>query len=119
MFKAEAIWLRRKLEELPAEDLSPLVNLGSSTGAFRTKLQFWTEEELFAPLRARGVRLVHVDQREEDDGIDIHAACGQVRAQQVVSLIPVRHRYPFSKYSSPFLPHAGKGDHASRSFQWA
>jgi SAM-dependent methyltransferase len=73
MFKAEAIWLRRKLDEIPAEALSPLVNLGSSTGAFRANLQFWTEEQLFAPLRARGVRLVHVDRREEDDGIDIRA----------------------------------------------
>jgi SAM-dependent methyltransferase len=73
MFKAEAKWLRQKLDKLPVEHLSPLVNLGSSTGAFRTKEQFWTEEELFAPLRARGVQLVHVDRREEDDGIDIRA----------------------------------------------
>lgn len=73
MFKAEAIWLSQKLGSLPVDELSPMVNIGSSTGAMRTREQFWTDQELFAPLRARGVRLVHVDRREENDGIDIHA----------------------------------------------
>lgn len=73
MFKAEAIWLCRAVTALPVEELSPIANIGSSTGAFRTQAQPWTERELFAPLRSRGINVIHIDRRQEDDGIDIHA----------------------------------------------
>lgn len=72
MFEAESAWLGRLLAERRAEELSPLLNVGSSTGDFRAKEQPWTERNLFAPLRERGVRIVHLDSRE-GDGIDIRA----------------------------------------------
>jgi hypothetical protein len=72
MFKAEAAWLARLLREHAAEELSPLLNVGSSTRGFREKEQPWTERELFAPLKARGVNLIHLDARE-GDGIDVKA----------------------------------------------
>src|SRR5687767_15951017 len=72
MFKAEAAWLGRLLREYDADELSPMLNIGSSTRDFREKEQPWTERELFAPLRARGVNLVHLDSRA-GDGIDIKA----------------------------------------------
>jgi hypothetical protein len=37
------------------------VDLGSSTGEFRTKLQPWIDADIFAPLRERGGRVIHVD----------------------------------------------------------
>src|SRR5258708_9674312 len=89
MLKAEAIWLSRKLATLPVDQLSPMVNIGSSTGAMRTREQFWTDQELFPPLRARGVQLVHVDRREENDGIDIHAdLMDDSRFEQVKAVRP-------------------------------
>ena len=72
MFKTEAAWLGRLLREYRTDELSPMLNIGSSTRDFREKEQPWTEGELFAPLRARGVNLVHLDSRA-GDGIDIKA----------------------------------------------
>ncbi|HTV44587.1 MAG TPA: hypothetical protein VMF05_04665 [Stellaceae bacterium] len=72
MFEAEARWLCRTLEGFGPQRLSPLLNLGSSTAAFRELTQPWTEEQLFRPLRRRGIDVVHVDQRDEA-GVDIRA----------------------------------------------
>src|SRR5215475_12634311 len=72
MFKAEASWLERLLREREPKELSPLLNVGSSTSRFREHEQPWTEELLFAPLRARGIRLIHLAARE-GEGIDIRA----------------------------------------------
>jgi hypothetical protein len=72
MFEAEAIWLEKLLRERPPEDLSPLLNIGSSTAHFREVEQPWAEERLFVPLRARGVKIIHLDSRE-GEGIDIRA----------------------------------------------
>lgn len=72
MFEAEARWLARRLARYPAEELSPLLNVGSSTRALRERDQPWTERELFAPLAERGVTLIHLDSRE-GEGIDIRA----------------------------------------------
>jgi hypothetical protein len=72
MFKAEAAWLARLLAERTADELSPLLNVGSSTRRFREVEQPWTEELLFAPLRARGIEVLHLDSRA-GDGIDIKA----------------------------------------------
>ncbi len=72
MFEAEARWLCAALERFAPERLSPLLNLGSSTAAFREQIQPWTETQLFRPLRARGVEIVHVDLRD-GPGIDIRA----------------------------------------------
>jgi hypothetical protein len=72
MFEAEAQWLRAALDGYAAERLSPLLNLGSSTAVFRERIQPWTEESLFRPLRARGVEIVHVDRRDEA-GVDLRA----------------------------------------------
>ncbi|MGC2524771.1 MAG: hypothetical protein WA417_19385 [Stellaceae bacterium] len=72
MFEAEARWLHAALDQFAPEQLSPLLNLGSSTADFRERVQPWTERILFQPLRARGVDIVHVDRRA-GPGIDIRA----------------------------------------------
>jgi hypothetical protein len=72
MFEAEARWLRTALDRFTPAQLSPLLNLGSSTADFREKIQPWTTECLFHPLRARGIEIVHVDRRD-GPGIDIRA----------------------------------------------
>ena len=72
MFEAEAYWLRRALDGFAPERLSPLFNLGSGSAAVREVLQPWTERQLFCPLRARGVEIVHVDMRA-GPGVDVQA----------------------------------------------
>lgn len=68
MFEGEAIRLREIL--LAQEGVSPLLNLGSSTGHFRTVDKPHIERELFAPLRAAGVEIVHSDLKAAE-GVDI------------------------------------------------
>src|SRR5271163_3410375 len=55
MFEAEARWLHAALDRLAPERLSPMLNLGSSSAVFREQTQPWTEQQLFRPLRARGI----------------------------------------------------------------
>jgi hypothetical protein len=72
MFQAEACWLYRTLDGFAADRLSPLLNLGSSSAAYREEAQPWTEDRLFSPLRARGIDIVHVDMRDLP-GVDVRA----------------------------------------------
>ena len=72
MFEAEAQWLERLLRPFGPEQLSPLLNVGSSTREFREVSQPHTDRYLFRPLRERGIKLVHMDFRD-GDGIDIRA----------------------------------------------
>ena len=48
----------------------PVLNIGSSTAAFTTKAQPWIDEHVFAPMRARGVRVVNVDLKATE-GVDL------------------------------------------------
>ena len=68
MFEAEAIRLREIL--LAQSEISPLLNLGSSTGAFREQAKPHIERELFAPLRAAGIAVCHSDLKQAD-GVDL------------------------------------------------
>ena len=66
----EAKWIREQLAKLSDAQLFPLVDLGSSTGTFRTAVQPYIETEVFAPLRARSGPIWHVD-RKAGEGIDL------------------------------------------------
>lgn len=72
MFAAEARWVGARLDAVPAAQLSPLLNIGSSTSDFRETLQPWTVRHIFGPLAARGVEVVHLDARD-GPGIDLRA----------------------------------------------
>jgi hypothetical protein len=68
MLEAEAIRIRDIL--LGAGDISPLLDLGSSTRRFREEAKPHIERELFGPLRRAGVEVVHCDLKQED-GVDV------------------------------------------------
>jgi SAM-dependent methyltransferase len=72
MFEAEARWVGERLAALPAAQLSPLLNIGSSTKDFRENVQPWTVREIFMPLSNRGLEVVHLDSRS-GSGIDLRA----------------------------------------------
>jgi hypothetical protein len=65
----EAEWVGAQLSRIPEEDLSPLLNLGSSTEDFGTR-QPHIGELVFEPLRRRGTRVVNVDVKDAA-GVDI------------------------------------------------
>jgi SAM-dependent methyltransferase len=68
MFDAEAARLREILLEQRA--ISPLLNLGSSTREFREVTKPHIQRELFGPLAAAGVEVVHSDLKRAD-GVDL------------------------------------------------
>jgi hypothetical protein len=68
----EARWLGARLAELDHRTIFPLLNVGSSTHAFRTVRQPWIDRHLFAPARAAGHRVTHVDLKQAD-GVDVVA----------------------------------------------
>jgi SAM-dependent methyltransferase len=72
MFEREARWIGDRLAAWPAVELSPLLNVGSGTRAFRETAQPWIARDLLVPLAARGIEIIHLDARG-GEGIDIQA----------------------------------------------
>jgi SAM-dependent methyltransferase len=70
MLPEEARWLGRHLGTLNGDDISPMCNIGSASEEFRTVYQPYIESEIFAPLRRRGIQVLHVDARM-DHGVDL------------------------------------------------
>lgn len=70
MRTGEARHIGKLLDELPARDISPCLNLGSATREFRETDQPHIDEYLFRPLGKRAVKVVHADLKE-DEGVDI------------------------------------------------
>jgi len=60
MLVEEARWLGRAVRDLP-DAAFPLLNLGSSSMHFRMVSHPWVDAEIFAPLRASGREVIHVD----------------------------------------------------------
>lgn len=58
------------LASVPTSELDPLIELGSSTEDFRTRHQPHIDALIHAPLRSRGVRVVHSDLKAAM-GVDI------------------------------------------------
>lgn len=67
MFAAEAVRLREIL--LAQEEVSPLLNLGSSTREFREVTNPHIHAELFRPLKEAGITVLHSDLKKAD-GVD-------------------------------------------------
>jgi len=68
MLKNEANWLGERLRDFARED-GPVLNVGASSKQFREEVQPWIDGLVFAPLRARGISVVHQDLKAEP-GID-------------------------------------------------
>jgi hypothetical protein len=90
MFDREAARLREIL--LRRRAVSPLLNLGSSTRAFREVAKRHIQDDLFGPLEAAGIRIVHSDLRQAD-GVDLAgdiadpAIRAELRARRVKCLL--------------------------------
>jgi 2-polyprenyl-3-methyl-5-hydroxy-6-metoxy-1,4-benzoquinol methylase len=65
----EAFWIRNALACSGITAGMELLDVGSSTRRFRTQTQPYIEEQVFAPLRRRGVQVYHLDQKSAE-GVD-------------------------------------------------
>jgi hypothetical protein len=72
MFEVEARHLVELLSRLPADALSPMANIGSGTLRHRSVDNPWIERVLIDGLKAKGIEIIHIDQRD-GDGIDLKA----------------------------------------------
>lgn len=70
MMRCDAEWLAKTLAHYKTDELSPIVNIGSSTRAFREEVQPFIHELIFAPLQKRGVKIIHSDIKA-GEGVDI------------------------------------------------
>jgi len=65
----EAQWFARMLGVIDIESISPMLNVGSSTGEFRER-QPWIEACIFQPFRDRGGLVLNLDLKDAP-GVDI------------------------------------------------
>ncbi len=70
MSPEEARWFGRALAAVPPSDLTPLLDLGSSSAAYRREAVPESEREVFGPLARRGITVHHADLRAAP-GVDI------------------------------------------------
>jgi len=66
----EAQWLGQRIAGVPAADLGPIINLGSSTAHYRAVEQPHIDELIFGPCKARHVTVYHVDLKSAP-GVDL------------------------------------------------
>jgi len=95
----EARWIADQLASLPNDRISPLLNIGSSTAEFREINQPHIDRVLFAPLRERGVEVIHADLKQAR-GVDIH---GDMMDPAIQARL--RARKPRAVLSSNLLEH--------------
>jgi hypothetical protein len=72
MMVSDAKWLGEVLPKFSIEELSPVLNIGSSTKKFREEEQPHIHEYVFAPLEAKGIKVIHCDLKQ-GEGVDVSA----------------------------------------------
>ncbi len=82
MLTEEAEWLGEQLCSF-GHECYPMVNIGSSTGSFRTRIQPHIDEYIFKPLRDQGKKVLHVDIKEAE-GVDL---VGDLNDENFINLI--------------------------------
>jgi hypothetical protein len=70
MLRSEARWLRREMARLSVAQLDPVLSIGSGDEVCRNRVQPWIAEEVFDPLVARGVDIVH-HEHFPSQGVDV------------------------------------------------
>ncbi|MDP7457654.1 MAG: methyltransferase type 11 [Candidatus Woesearchaeota archaeon] len=70
MLIKESQWIGKNMSAVDSSSLFPLLNLGSSTKAYRKDQQPWNEEYIFSPFRGKNQKIINVDFKNEE-GIDI------------------------------------------------
>lgn len=72
MMISDAKWLGEVLPQFSDEELSPILNIGSSTKKFREQDQPHIHKYVFSPLEKRNVQVIHCDLKKAE-GVDVQA----------------------------------------------
>lgn len=70
MLEAEARWFGHVMNGFSADEIYPMLNVGSGTEQFRTRRQPWIDTHIFAPARRRGGVVRHSD-IQSGAGVDL------------------------------------------------
>ncbi len=70
MLIEESLWIQKTILGFPVSEMSPLLNIGSSTAEFRQNIQPYIHENIFAPIEKVGGQVSHLDIKA-DEGVDI------------------------------------------------
>lgn len=70
MFAEESEWIKKVINNLEANNLKKVGNLGSSSLEFRTKVQPHIDENIIKPLANKGFQIVNIDLKKEQ-GVDV------------------------------------------------
>src|SRR5688500_10213151 len=72
MFLEEAQWIERALARRSLPEHATVLDVGSSSEEFRTRVQPHIKKQVLGPLRTRGAQITHLDAKHEP-GIDVVA----------------------------------------------
>jgi hypothetical protein len=95
----EAAYIGSRLGEIPVDELSPILNLGSSNLTFRSHTHPHVDQSIFRPLAERGARIIHADLRDEE-GVeligdiydpDFQARCRELGSRTVICCNILEH----------------------------
>lgn len=70
MFVEESVWISNALQKLEIKEITPLLNIGSSTAHFREVEQAFINDNIFKKLISKGVKIIHTD-LQKDQGVDL------------------------------------------------
>ncbi|MFT3918496.1 hypothetical protein [Cloacibacterium sp.] len=70
MLVEESIWIAEKIKEILPEEPFPVLNIGSSTLAYRTEKQPFIQNNIFNLFSDEKKQVIHLDMKR-DDGIDL------------------------------------------------
>ena len=114
----EAKWIRSKIGTLSPAEITPVLNIGSSTREFRVEGQPYIDSEIFGPLRRQGVQVIHQDIKHAD-GVDLVGDLTDQRfLEEIVNIRPhlilcnnllehLENREPFIKALCSIIPPHG------------
>jgi SAM-dependent methyltransferase len=69
VLREESIWIKNVLKETDLSPIKEILDVGSSTKEFRTKIQPYIDKNVFKPLRQQNKSIYYLDQKN-DEGID-------------------------------------------------
>lgn len=81
----EANYLGQLLAKMPIEQISPVLNLGSSTPAFEAERPH-IHQHIFGPLKARGVHVLNMDLKDAP-GVDIVGDIFETKTQEAARAV--------------------------------
>ena len=87
MLIEESIWITNSIFKNKLDNISPVLNLGSSSLDFRQRIQPFINENIFMPLNLKGVKVVHTD-IQNDVGVDL---VGDLSDKAFVDILKQNH----------------------------